>query len=48
MAEKDNIEYAKQQIAALNARNVDGYLSRYEASKAYANISSRFSLRSRI
>jgi len=32
MAEKDNIEYAKQQIAALNARDLDGYLSRIDES----------------
>ena len=32
MAEKDNIEYAKQQIAALNARDIDGYLSRIDES----------------
>ena len=32
MAEKDNIEHAKQQIAALNARDLDGYLSRIDES----------------
>jgi steroid delta-isomerase-like uncharacterized protein len=32
MAEKDNIELAKQQIAALNARDLDGYLSRIDES----------------
>jgi len=30
MAEKENIEYAKQQIAALNARDLDGYVSRID------------------
>src|ERR1700677_850715 len=28
MAEKDNIEFAKEQIAALNGRDLDSYLSR--------------------
>jgi steroid delta-isomerase-like uncharacterized protein len=32
MAEKDNIELAKQQIAALNSRDLDGYLSRIDDS----------------
>jgi steroid delta-isomerase-like uncharacterized protein len=32
MAENDNIEYAKKQIAALNARDLDGYLSRIDGS----------------
>jgi steroid delta-isomerase-like uncharacterized protein len=32
MAEKENIEYAKQQIAALNARDLDGYVSRIDDS----------------
>ena len=32
MAENDNIEYAKKQIAALNARDLDGYLSRIDES----------------
>ncbi len=32
MAEKDNIEFAKQQIAALNARDLDGYLGRIDES----------------
>ena len=32
MAEKDNIRYAEQQIAALNARDLDGYLSRIDDS----------------
>ena len=32
MAENDNIEYAKQQIAALNAHDVDGYVSRIDES----------------
>ena len=32
MADKDNIEYANKQIAALNARDFDGYLSRIDES----------------
>ena len=32
MAEKDNIQYAEQQIAALNARDLDGYVSRIDES----------------
>jgi steroid delta-isomerase-like uncharacterized protein len=32
MAEKDNIQLAEQQIAALNARDLDGYLSRIDDS----------------
>jgi steroid delta-isomerase-like uncharacterized protein len=32
MAEKDNIEFAKEQIAALNARDLDSYLSRIDES----------------
>jgi len=32
MAENDNIEYAEKQIAALNARDLDGYLSRIDES----------------
>ena len=32
MAEKENIEFAKQQIAALNAHDVDGYVSRIDDS----------------
>ncbi len=32
MTEKENIEYAKQQIAALNARDLNGYLSRIDDS----------------
>jgi steroid delta-isomerase-like uncharacterized protein len=32
MAENENIEYAKQQIAALNAHDVDGYVSRIDES----------------
>ncbi len=32
MADKDNIQYAEQQIAALNARDLDGYLSRIDES----------------
>lgn len=32
MAEKDNIELAKQQIAALNSRDLKGYLSRIDES----------------
>jgi hypothetical protein len=30
MAEKDNIRFAEQQIAALNAREISGYLSRID------------------
>lgn len=32
MAEQENIEYAKQQIAALNAHDIDGYVSRIDDS----------------
>jgi steroid delta-isomerase-like uncharacterized protein len=32
MAEKDNIEFAQEQIAALNARDLDSYLSRIDES----------------
>ncbi len=32
MADKDNIEFAKKQIAALNSRDLDGYLSRIDDS----------------
>jgi len=32
MAEKDNIHFAEQQVAALNARDIDGYLSRIDDS----------------
>ncbi len=32
MAEKDNVQYAEQQVAALNARDLDGYLSRIDDS----------------
>ena len=32
MAEQDSIRYAEQQIAALNARDLDGYLSRIDDS----------------
>jgi len=32
MAEKENIEHVKQQMAALNARDLDGYLSRVDES----------------
>jgi steroid delta-isomerase-like uncharacterized protein len=32
MAEKDNIEFATEQIAALNARDLDSYLSRIDES----------------
>ena len=32
MAENENIEYAKQQIAALNAHDVDSYVSRIDES----------------
>jgi steroid delta-isomerase-like uncharacterized protein len=32
MADKDNIQYAEQQIAALNARDFDSYLSRIDES----------------
>jgi len=32
MAENENIEYAKQQIAALNAHDVDTYVSRIDES----------------
>lgn len=32
MAEKENIEHTKLQIAALNARDIDGYLSRIDES----------------
>jgi steroid delta-isomerase-like uncharacterized protein len=30
MADKDNIRFSEQQIAALNARDLDGYLSRID------------------
>jgi predicted ester cyclase len=30
MAEKDNIRFTEQQVAALNARDLDGYLSRMD------------------
>jgi steroid delta-isomerase-like uncharacterized protein len=32
MAENDNIEYVKKQIAALNARDLEGYLTRIDES----------------
>jgi steroid delta-isomerase-like uncharacterized protein len=32
MAEKENIEHTEQQVAALNARDFDGYLSRVDDS----------------
>ncbi len=32
MAEKDNIEFAKEQIAALNARDLDGYMTKIDES----------------
>ncbi|HTC89606.1 MAG TPA: ester cyclase [Bryobacteraceae bacterium] len=32
MTENDNVEYATKQIAALNARDLDGYLSRIDES----------------
>ena len=32
MAETENIKHAEQQIAALNARDLDQYLSRIDAS----------------
>jgi len=32
MAEKDNIKFAEQAIAALNARDIDGYLQRIDES----------------
>jgi predicted ester cyclase len=32
MAEKDNIQFAEKQVAALNARDFDGYLSRIDNS----------------
>jgi len=32
MAEKDNIQFVEQQVAALNARDLEGYLSRIDDS----------------